>query len=280
MTVRIVTDSTCDLPDSTLQKFNITMVPASVVWQGRAYKDRVELSHDQLFAWLEQGDKVPTTAAPPPAYFSETFRRLAEETKEIVSLHVTSEHSAVYDVAQKGRDAVANGCRIEVIDTRLVSMAMGLVVLDAARTANRGASMEEVLNAVRNSVSHVREYAAFDTMRYLTLGGRVNRVVGNLGTTLKIRPILTITDGRIKLAGLARTYGQAIERVKSFVEKVGRVEEWSVVYSTDRAEAERLAEYMTRLCPMGEVPITRLGPALGVHGGPGSVVVAVKLKAT
>ena len=279
MTVKIVTDSTCDLPDSALEKLGITMVPADVIYEGKVYKDRVDISFDELYEILERGPNVPTTAAPPPAYFTEAYERLAGETDEIVSLHVTSEHSAVFDAALRGSENVTSNCRVEVVDTRLLTMGMGLLVMDAAEAANRGASLEEVIGLVKREIPLMRIYAAFDTMRYLTLGGRINRIVGNLGTTLRVRLLLTVRDGRLQPAGVARTYKRAIERLASLIEKVGEIEEWSVVYSTERDVAEAVAERLSKICPPGRVPIARLGPGLGVHGGPGAVLAVAKARA-
>ena len=278
MTVKIVTDSTCDLPDSVLEELGITMVPADVIHEGKVYKDRVDISQDEVFEMLEREPNVPTTAAPPPGYFTEAYERLAEETDEIASLHVTSEHSAVYDSALKGSENVKRKCRIEVVDTRMISMGLGFLAMDAAEAANGGLSLDGVVELVKRMMPRMRLYLAFDTLRYLTLGGRINRVIGNLGTTLKIRPLLTMRDGRLCLAGVARTYKQAVERLVAFNEKLGEIEKWSVVYSTGRDVAEAVADRLSRLCPPGRVPIARLGPALGVHGGPGAIVTAAKLR--
>jgi len=283
MTVRIVTDSACDLPTSALEEFEISMVPANVVYQGRAYKDRVDISQDELFRLLEDGTEVPTTAAPPPAYFTEVYERLAEETDEIVSLHATSEHSALYDSALRGSENVSKPCRIEVVDTRLLSMGQGILAMDAAEAARRGASLDEVVGLVKREIPLLRLYAAFDTMRYLMLGGRVNGVIGAIraiGTTLRVKLLLTMRDGRLRPAGVARTYPRAIDRLVSLMGKLVELEEWSVVYSTERGQAEAVAERLAGICPAGRVPVARLGPALGVHGGPGAILTVAKVRGT
>ena len=277
MVVKVVTDSTCDLPDSVLQERGITMVPATVVYRGKAYRDRVDISYDRLFEILQYEDEVPTTAAPPPAHFSQAYERLAEGADGIISLHVTSEHSGICDSASRGSENVGKACRIRVLDTRQISMGIGLLALDAAEAAAQGAALEEIVALVERNIPCMRLYGAFDTMRYLTLGGRMNRTIGNLGTVLRIKPLLTVKSGRIIRAGLARTYSHAIDRVVSMTLEAGEIEEWSVVYSTDRDVADEIAGRLSRACPPGRVPIARLGPALGVHGGPGAILVAAKL---
>ena len=249
MTVRVVTDSTCDLPSSVLQELEIGMVPADVVHRGRAYKDRVDISHDELFDLLERDDEVPTTAAPPPASFTEVYEGLAEETDEIVSLHVTSEHSAIYDAARRGSENVTKRCNIEVIDSRQLSMGLGFLAMDAAEATKRGASLTEVTELVRQEIPLIRVYAVFDTMRYLMLGGRVNKVIGTLGTTLKVKLLLTVRNGRLRPAGIARTYPAALERLASLTEKLEALEEWSVAYTTNQEDAQAVAEHLGRAPP-------------------------------
>jgi DegV family protein with EDD domain len=279
MSARVVTDSACDLPTSVLEQLGISMVPADVIHRGHAYKDRVDISHDKLFSLLEQGSEVPTTAAPSPGSFTEVYNRLAEETDEIVSLHTTSEHSAIYDAALRGSENVTQPCRIQVVDSRQISMGLGFLAMDAAEAARDGASLKEVVQQVRREIPLIHLYAAFDTMRYLTLGGRVNRLIGTLGTTLNVKLLLTIRDGRLRLAGVARTFPRAIDRLVSLMEKLGELEEWSVVYTTNREEAETLAQRLSQISPPGRVPMTRLGPGLGVHGGPGALITVTKVRA-
>jgi fatty acid-binding protein DegV len=113
---------------------------------------------------------------------------------------------------------------------------------------------------------------------HLAAGGRINPVLGKVGTTLGIKLLLTMRDGRIRPSGVARTYSRAIDRVVALMEAQAPLEEWSVVYSTDRAQAEAVAARLSALCPPGRVPIARLGPALGVHGGPGTIIVVGKRK--
>jgi DegV family protein with EDD domain len=277
MTVKIVTDSTCDLPTSVLRELDIRVVPADVIYRGRVYKDRVDIGQDTLFTLLRYDDEVPTTAAPPPAYFTEVYEQLASETDEIVSLHVTSEHSAIYDSARRGSENVVKHCHVEVIDSRQVSMGLGFLAMDAAVAASRGASLAEVLELIRTEIPRIHLYAAFDTMRYLMLGGRVNKIIGTLGTTLNVKLLLTIKDGRLRLAGIARTYQKAVERLISLTEKVGTPKEWSVAYTTIQKDAQSMADYLGHKCPPGRVPITRVGPGLGVHGGPGALAIAFKM---
>jgi DegV family protein with EDD domain len=278
MTVRIVTDSTCDLPASVLQELEISMVPADVVHRGRAYKDRVDISHDDLFDLLERDYEVPTTAAPPPASFTEVYEGLARETDEIVSLHVTSEHSAICDAARRGSENVTKRCQIEVIDSRQLSMGLGFLAMDAAGAAKRGASLTEVAELIRREIPLIRLYAVFDTMRYLMLGGRVNKVIGTLGTTLKVKLLLTVRDGRLRPAGIARTYPAALDRLASLTEQLEDLEEWSVAYTTNEGDARVVAERLGHVGSPRRVPLTRVGPGLGVHGGPGALLTAAKLQ--
>ena len=145
-------------------------------------------------------------------------------------------------------------------------MGLGFLAMDAAEAAERGASLREVVELIREEIPLMHLYAAFDTMRYLMLGGRVNKVIGILGTTLKAKLLLIVRDGRLRPAGITRTYPRALERLLSLTEKLEALEEWSVAYTTNGEDARAVAEHVGQICSPGRVPVTRLGPALECTG--------------
>lgn len=255
------------------------MVPADVVHRGRAYCDRVDMSADDLYALLQKRGEALTTAAPPAGRFIEAYERLAADGSDIVSVHVTAEHSAICDVARQAAKAVARRSRIEVVDSRWVTMGLGFLALDAAEAAARGATVNDVVSVIRNVAPRVCGFGTFESVRHLAAGGRINPVLGKVGTTLGIKLLLTMREGRIRPSGVARTYSRAVDRVVALMEAQCPLDEWSVVYSTDRVQAEAVADRLSSVCKPGRVPVTRLGPALGVHGGPGAIIVVAKKRA-
>jgi len=276
MTVKILTDSTSDIPSEVAQALGITIVPAYIQFGNKTYRDRVDINEDELYQKLVDGPVHPTTSAPSPGDFAEAYSRLAQESDEIVSTVVTSKQSAVYDSALLGREAVKGKCRIEVIDSRSVTMGLGLMTIAAARAAQAGGSIEEVVEVVRRAIPRTHGLAVLDTLKYALRGGRLSRAGTLLGAMVMVKPMLIIREGVIGPGGVARTRGKGIERLYEFVRKYLPVEDIAVVHSTSPQEAESLAERIRSFIPQNRLVIARFGSALGVHVGPGALAVVLR----
>ena len=274
--VKIVTDSTSDIPAPIAEALGITIVPAYVLFGDNAYRDRVDISEDELYQRMVEGSVHPTTSTPSPGEFTEVFNRLAEENNEIVSIVVTSKKSALYESALLGKEAVNKKCRIEVIDSLSVSMGLGLLTIAAAKAARAGGSIEEVVKVVRQAIPKTHVLATLDTPKYALKGGRMGKAALALGAMLRVKPMLTIREGDIVPAGLTRTRGKSVERLYEFIKKHLPIEDLAIVHSTTPREAQSLAERVKSLIPRKQPLIARLGPALGVHTGPGALGVALR----
>ena len=189
---------------------------------------------------------------------------------------VTSKQSAVYDSALMGKESLKQKCRIEVIDSQSVTMGLGLMAIAAAKKAQAGASIEEVLEAVRQAIPRTHGLALLDTLKYALKGGRLSKAGTLIGSLVRVRPFLTIKAGVIGPSGLARTHAKGIERLCEFVVKHRPIEDIAVVHSASSQEAESLAERIRSIVPQSHPIIARLGSALGVHTGPGALVVALR----
>ena len=251
-------------------------MPAYVHFGDKAYRDRVDISEDELYQRLVEGLAHPTTSAPSPGDFSEVYERLAKESDEIVSIVLTSRESALYNAALLGKETVKGKCRIEVIDSQSVTMGLGFITMAAAEAAQAGGDIEEVVEVAHQAIPKTHLLGALDTTKYVLKGGRLGRAALSLGAMLKVKPMLTIREGDIKSAGLARTHNKAIERLYEFVKKHLPVEDLAIVHSTTPKEAQSLAERVKPLISPKQPLIARLGPALGVHAGPGALLVALR----
>ncbi len=276
MTVKVVVDSTSDIPEKLAKEWDITIVPAYVVLGGKSYRDRLDISEDEVYARLDHESVFPTTSVPSPQDFADVYNRLADDTDEIISIHVTSKESGVYNSALLGKGLVAKKCHIEVIDSQWLAMSYGILGIVAAREAKTGASLEKVAEVVRQSISRMHLLMVLDTLKYVVRGGRVAKGYGLLGSVLKVKPLLTLRDGKLVLAGVARTRAKAIKRLYDFVESFPQVSELAVSYTTGKEEAEALAEQIKASFPDIPLYLTRVGPVLGTHGGPGTMGVAVR----
>ena len=276
MTVKVVVDSTSDIPAQLAKEWDITIVPTYVVFGGKSYRDRLDISDDEIYTKLDHDSVFPTTSVPSPQDFADVYNKLADETDEIISIHVTSKESGVYNSALLGRELVNKKCHIEVIDSLSVAMSYGILAIAAAREAKAGASLEKVAEVVRESIPRMHLLMVLDTLKYVVRGGRVGKGYGLLGSVLKVKPLLTLRDGKLVLAGVARTRAKAIKRLYDFVESFPQVSEVAVSYTTSKEEAEALAEQIKANFPDIPLYFTRVGPVLGTHAGPGAMGVAVR----
>lgn len=276
MTVKVVVDSTSDIPAQLAKEWDITIVPTYVVFGGKSYRDRLDISEDEVYTRLDNDSVFPTTSVPSPQDFADVYNKLADETDEIISIHLTSKESGVYNSALLGRELVKKKCHIEVIDSLTVAMSCGILAIAAAKEAKAGASLEKVAEVVRESIPRMHLLMVLDTLKYVVRGGRVSKGYGLLGSVLRIKPLLTMRDGKLMLAGVARTRAKAIKRLYDFVEGFPQVSEVAVSYTTSKEEAEALAEQIKANFPDIPLYFTRVGPVLGTHAGPGAMGVAVR----
>ena len=278
MTVKVVTDSTSDIPAELVQELGITVVSTYVVFGNKSYRDRIDITEDELYEKLVHDTVHPTTSIPSPQDFADVYSRLANETDEIISIHVTSRESGVYNSALLGKELVGKKCRIEVVDSQLVAMACGMLVIAAAKAARAGANLEQVADVVHKAIPQIHLMIILDTLKYVVRGGRLAKPYGLLGTVLKVRPLLTLREGKLTLTGVSRTRAKAIQGLYDFVMDFPQVSEIVVSYATDREDAESLAARLKAQFPDVPFYMTRIGPVLGTHAGPGAMGVAVRTK--
>jgi len=276
--VRIVTDSTADLPPQMAQELGITVVPVYVGFGEKTYRDGVDISQDELYQKMVAGPAHPTTSQPTPADFASVYRKLLQETDEIVSIQLTGKLSGTYNSALQGKEMVSGGSRIEVVDSLSVSMGLGLITMAAARVARAGEGLQAVMEEVRQAIPQMHLWGLFDTLKYLAKGGRIGKAKALLGSVLNIKPILTMRDGELHPAGVARTRAKGIERLFDLVKNTLNLQELAIVHSTTPDEAQRLRDRISSIFDKSPIHISRLGPALGVHAGPGALILALREK--
>ena len=278
MTVKIVTDSTADLPVLLAQELGITVVPVYVRFGQKVYRDRVDISETEFYQKLVESPVHPTTSQPSPADFADVYKKLSREADEIVSIQVTSKLSGTYNSALQGRELAEMGHPIEVVDSLSISMGLGLIAITAAKAAMAGESLQAVMEEIRQCIPCIRLLGVFDTLKYLLLGGRIGRAKALLGSVLNVKPLLTMRQGELLPAGLARTRSKGIDRLFDLVKNALNIQELAIVHSTSPDEAGSLKERIASIFDRERIHIARLGPALGVHGGPGALILALMEK--
>ena len=272
MTVRIVADSVSDLPPNIADELNVTVVPANVHFGAEVFKDGVDLQTEEFFERLLNGPDYPTTSQPTVGDFMETYQSVAPEADGIVSIHVSGKLSGTLNSAQQGAERANVDCPIEVLDTQQASMAVGLTVIACARAAQSGASLSEVVEVGKSAIQRSHCIALLDTLEYLEKGGRIGKAQAILGGLLRIKPMISVQDGEVHPYAKERTRRKAVARLESAVTDLAPLSAIAIMYSTERQEADRLADSIRPLlADGGDVMVARFGPALGTYVGPNAL---------
>jgi DegV family protein with EDD domain len=276
VTVRIVTDSTADIPPQVAKELGIWVIPLYVHFGSEVYRDGVDLSAAEFYQKLRNSKSLPTTASVSPSEFAQVCDQLAEDTDEVLAIMISSKMSSTYDVAFQGKELrKRKDCRVEVIDSQLVLMALGLIVIAAAKEAQAGANLDQVIDMVRRATPKVHARMAFDTLEYLRKGGRIGAAQALLGTLLSFKPILTIKDGIATPVARERTWAKAVEHLQRFATSFSNIREMAVEYTTIPEEATALAQYLDGIFPKERIYISTVGVVTGTHLGPGALGVGV-----
>jgi DegV family protein with EDD domain len=279
MKIKIVTDSTADLAPKLAEELDITVVPAYVHFGSRVYRDRVDISEEEFYQRLLSDPVHPGTEPPTPQDFANVYQKLSREADGIISIHISSKLSATYNSALRGKELVETECPIEVVDSQLVTMGLGLLTMAAATAARSANSLPEIVAEVKRTIPSIRIFGLFDTLKYLALGGRIGKTKALLGSVLNVKPMLTMKNGELEPAGRVRNRANGMDKLFDFVKNAADIQDLAIVYSTTPDEAQSLAERMGSIFIKEQIRLTRLGPALGVHGGPGILFVALRAKA-
>lgn len=277
MAVRIVTDSTADMSPHLARELGVTVVPLSVIFGDEVLKEGYEIGHDLFYDRLVRGKILPTTSAPSVGDFLQAYETLlAGDEDEVVSIHLSSKLSATCNNAHQAAEKLGDRAgRVQIVDSQLVSLGMAFVVAASARAASEGASSEEIRTIAERMIPRVRIHVVLDTLEFVRRGGRIGRARAFLGNMLRVKPILNISDGEVHPGERVRTKAQAHERIFQIVTSYPRIEEVAVAYSTNAAEANEMAKRLREALSGVSCGVTRLGPVIGVHAGPGVLGVGV-----
>jgi len=276
MTIKIVTDSTADLPQALAEELGITVVPLYVQFAHNTYRDRIDISEEDFYQRLLNDSVHPSTSQPSPQDFADVYNKLSKQTDGIVSIHISNKLSGTCNSALQGKEIVAKECPIEVIDSEMVSMGLGLIAAKAATIASSGKDLQHVVEEIKQLIPDTRVWALFDTLKYLAIGGRIGKAKALLGSVLNIKPILVVKDGEMAPATQARSRSKGIDLLYDFASNFTDIQDLAVMYTTTLDEAKALASRLSAIFNREQIKIARLGPALGVHAGPGALAIALR----
>ena len=269
-TVRIITDSACDIPQDIADRLGIVIVPLSIRFGSDEYTDRADLSAEEFWAKCKASTTLPETAAPSPGLFQQAFEAAqAEGCEGVVCITLSSDLSATFQSAKAAAESVSP-FPVTVIDSRTVTIAQGLLAIDAAERAAAGAGYAEVVAQARDTVPRLGLVGVLDTLEHLKKGGRIGSAQALLGSMLAIKPLILVQDGKVAEGGRQRTRAKALDALAKVVTDAAPFERLAVAHGA----AEDLDSLLARLAQLEtDTPIIvgDIGPVVGTHGGPGVI---------
>lgn len=271
--IRIVTDSTCDLPQEWMVRHNIHMVPIHIQFGAETFRDRQTIDPDAFYRRIEQEGALPHTSQPPPGDFVEMYRAIADPSDEIISIHVTGKLSGTCDSARMAAEAMLDRAKVHVFDSMAGSAGLGYMCLEAARMAEVGKSVAEILKRLEAVRPRVNLLFTLANLRFAEMSGRVNKLQGTLVSLLNIKPIVLAEGGLMGVAAQVRTRKRAIERVIEMGrERVGDVRvNLAAIHAQAPDEAAELLDRARSMFRHGEAFVHDLALSLAVHFGPGTL---------
>ena len=273
MTVRIVTDSACDLPQSIIDQFGIVVVPLTIRFGDTDYIDREDFGPKEFWAKCSASPVLPETAAPSPGQFETAYRGLkAEGATGIVVVSLSSALSATMQSAEIAARAVADDIPVRIVDSRSVSMGQGIIARSCAQAAQAGAGLDEV-EAKGNALSgRVHVYGALDTLENLKKGGRIGGAKAMIASALAIKPIIDVREGKVEEGGRQRTRGKALAFLLQKVKEHGNITDLAVLQA-DCNDAGAFVDQL-RAIYSGDIEVGDIGAVIGTHAGRGTIGVA------
>ena len=276
MSIQVITDSTLDIPQGMTDSLGIRVVPIYVRFGEKTYRDGVDIKTDEFYSVLSSTEVHPATSQPNPEDFTAVYQEYCDNTEGIVSIHISSRISGTFNSATMAKTTLKSRCPIEIIDSKMNSGGLGLVTMAAARLAQSGASFSEVVAEAHKAVNEVRMFGMFETMKYLARSGRVNKTIATASRFLNVMPLLTFHDGEIVRAGLVRAVSKGMDKIYDFVKNNTPISELVIVHSKVANHAEQMKQRLSKFIKEEKILIAELGAGLGVHGGPGVILAAVR----
>ncbi len=268
--VKIVTDSSCDLPDELVESHRIAVVPLTVRFGEEEFVDRVDLDASEFWKRCAAADVLPETSAPSPGAFEEVYRdALADGYDSVVAVMLSGDLSATIQAAEAAARSVTDDIAVHVVDSKTVTMGLGNLVLRAARLAEGGATAEEVADRARSDARRTRAFAALDTLENLRKGGRIGAARSMLGSLLSIKPIIEVKDGSVVEAGKQRTRARALKLLAEKVREHSPVESLAVMHA-DCPDVDRFVATLNEVYD-DEIVVGEIGAVIGAHAGPGTM---------
>lgn len=271
--IKIVTDTTCDMPAGWPGRYHITPVPINIQFGLETFSEGVTITADTFYRRIAAEGTLPTTSQPSVGEFSQVYERLAADGSEILSIHVTSKLSGTWQAARLAAERLKHKIKIRVVDSFTGSVGLGLMVREAAQLAEAGLSVAEIVPRLEARRSQIKVFIMLKDLRYVRMSGRVGRLREVMASLLDIKPIIGVDDGALVPLERARTQKKGFQRMLAMAEEqAGEVPvHVGVVHALARAEAESVLVEIRQRLNCRDTFVTDLALSLAVHFGPGTV---------
>jgi DegV family protein with EDD domain len=281
VSIRVVTDSTSDIPLGLADERGIIVVPLNVHFGDETYKDGIDITAEEFYVRLKGAAELPKTSQPSVNDFLQVYEHLTSQGDDVISIHISEKFSGTLNSALQARQTWEESTapnqrpkgRVEIVDSGLASMGLGLVVMEVARLVGEGADMEQVGSALERMVPKVNCYVLLETLEYLAKGGRIGKANAFLGTLLNIKPILTITDGEVHPVERVRTRGKGIAKLIETAQGLAPIRRAAIAHSSAPEEVEQVKKGLGSLVSPEDVTIAGFGPVVGTYAGPGGLAI-------
>jgi DegV family protein with EDD domain len=279
MSVKIVTDSSCDLPDELVSQFGIDVVPLTIRFGAEELVDRADLTPAEFWARCATSAELPSTAAPAPGAFEEVFRKAAAAGAEgVMCVVLSSKLSATGESAQAAARAVADVVPVKVVDSLSVSLGHGMMAVQGARRAADGATLDEIVAMAEDMARRTKIFATLDTLEYLKRGGRIGAAQALLGSILSIKPCIEVVDGKVEPGPKQRTRSRSLQWLADQVGAQKGVENLAILHG-DAPDVDTLRGLLGAHFPRENIVVGQLGAVVGAHTGPRTIGVAFQTAA-
>lgn len=275
MTVRIITDTMCDVPEAYVKQYNIRVMPLTVHFGNESYKDGLDITKEEFYAKLEVSENLPTTSQVSPVEFIDVFKEELDKGNEIVCINGSSKMSGTYNSAVLAKNQLDSE-KIHIIDSEGITLGAGMLAIKAARLAEQGMDAKAIEIEIRSSVKSMRYFYIVDTLKYLHKGGRISLSANVLGSILNIKPILTIKDGKLELIEKARGIKKALSIMFNIIKDNGWSLDDKVVginHTIAPENLKQLEEYLISEYNPKEIIRGEVGSVVATHAGPGAVAI-------
>lgn len=277
--IALVTDSTADLTAAMKTEYNAYVMPLKIIFGEQEYFDG-ELTSEEFYLRLASSRELPRSSQPAPEDFIKLYRELLSKYDEIISIHLSTALSGTVNAARLAAESLQ--AKIHVVDSKNISLGIGLMVAEAAQGIKEGLESIHILERVQMARQNIETMFTLNTLEYLQKGGRIGKVQGMVGALLNIKPVVRVNDEGVYVpAGKARSQDKALEQiVKSLTELAGqrKAKTLAIAHGAAHEAANRLKEALENAFGIPATIITQVGAVIGVHTGPGTVGAAVQFE--